>query len=272
MPGRLQDKIAIVTGASSGIGRAICFAYAAEGAKLVCADLREVSHFDANTQETTGTTHDLINKDGGSATFVRCDVTKPKDVEALVRRAVEWGGRVDIMVNNAGISLEGGDPRPVWDVPLETWDRTNAINSSGVFYGTKYASAQMLSQAPHQPSGDRGWIINLSSVLGLVGGWHTSAYCASKGAVVNFTRAAAIDCGPHRIHVNCIGPGYTASAMTEPLFSQPEVREGLVRKHPFGERLGEPKDLAAAAVFLASEDARWVSGVALPVDGGYTAH
>lgn len=272
MPGRLQYKVAIVTGASSGIGRAISFAYAAEGAKLVCADLREVSHFDANTQETTGTTHDLINKDHeGCATFVHCDVTKPEEVEALVKRAVEWGGRVDVMVNNAGISLEGGDPRPVWDVPIETWEKTNAINSSGVFYGTKYASGQMVRQEPH-PSGDKGWIINISSVLGLVGAGHTSAYCASKGAVVNFTRAAAIDCGPHRIHVNCIGPGYTASAMTLPLFSQESVREGLVAKHPFGSRLGEPRDLAAACVFLASEDARWVSGVVLPVDGGYTAH
>ena len=271
MPGRLQDKVAIVTGASSGIGRAIALAYAEEGAKLVCADLREVSHFDANKQETTGTTHDLITQSNGHAIFVPCDVTDPAAVESLVAKAVEWGGRLDIMVNNAGISLEGGDPRPVWDVPLETWNTTNAINSSGVFYGTKYASAQMLRQEPHA-SGDRGWIINTSSVLGLVGGWHTSAYCASKGAVANFTRAAAIDCGPQRIHVNAVAPGYTASAMTLPLFSQESVRSGLVAKHPFGERLGEPRDLAAACVFLASSDARWVTGVVLPVDGGYTAH
>lgn len=272
MSGRLQDKVSIVTGASSGIGRAICFAYAAEGSKVVCADLREISHFDTHAEEAAGTTHDLINKNHGDgrAKFIRCDVTKAAEVEELVKEAATWGGRVDVMVNNAGISLEGRDPRPVWDCPVETWETTNAINSSGVFFGTKYASAQMVKQEPHS-SGDRGWIINTASVLGLVGDWHCAAYSASKGAVVNFTRAAAIDCGPMRIHVNCICPGYTASAMTLPLFSQPDVRKMLLDRHPFAERLGEPEDLARACVFLASEDARWVSGVALPVDGGFTA-
>ncbi|KAK3714305.1 hypothetical protein LTR37_007891 [Vermiconidia calcicola] len=246
MPGRLQDKVAIVTGASSGLGRAISLAYAAEGAQVVCADLRETSRYESSSEEQSATTHDLITKEkGGKATFVKCDTTDPEQVENLVKKAVEWGGRVDVMVNNA-------------------------VNSTGVFLGCKYASKQMLNQEPHS-SGDRGWIINTASILGLVAAPQSPAYCASKGAVVNLTRSAALACGPHRIHVNCICPGYTVSALTEVLWKEPGVKEYIEKLHPFGNRLGEPEDLARACVFLASDDARWVNGAALPVDGGFLA-
>ena len=271
MVGRLQDKVAIVTGASGGLGRAIAFAYHEEGARVVCADVRETSRYESSVEESTGTTQELIKQKGGQAIFVQVDVTNPQDVESLVQKAVAEFGRLDVMVNNAGVTFEGGDTaQRVWDTSLDVWNKTLAVNTSGVFYGIKYASSQMLEQDPH-PSGDRGWIINTASIYGLVGDAGCVSYCASKGAVVNLTRAAAMDCAPKRIHVNCICPGHTASAMTLPLFSKPEVRERLVSRYPFAERVGEPEDLARACVFLASEDARWVTGVALPVDGGFTA-
>ena len=191
-------------------------------------------------------------------------------MENLVKKAVEWGGRLDVMVNNAGLALEGTDPNPIWDCSPETWEITNKLNSTGVFLGTKYASAQMLKQDPHS-SGDRGWIVNIASILGMVASPGAPAYCASKGAVVNLTRSAGLACGPHRIHVNCICPGYTASALTAQLFQNPDVVQQLQKLHPFGERLGEPEDLARVAVFLASDDARWVNGAPIFVDGGFLA-
>lgn len=121
----------------------------------------------------------------------------------------------------------------------------------------------MLKQDPH-PSGDRGWIINISSILGWIGTDMTTSYCASKGAVVNLSRAAALDCAPYRIHVNCVGPGYTQSSQTDPLFSDPEKKAKLLEKHPF-RGLGQPEDLAKACLFLASEDAQWVTGVSLVI-------
>lgn len=208
MPDRLKDKVAIVTGASSGIGRAIAFAYSAEGAHVVCADIRPNSRFESHSEESRGTTHDRITEKGGKAIFVTADTGDAAQVEALVAKAVQEYGRLDIMVNNAGISFESSDaaPVPVWEVSEERWDTTQRINSTGVFFGIKYAAAQMIRQEPHA-NGDRGWIINTASILGLVGTANTTSYCASKGAVVNLTRAAAIDCAPQRIHVNAIGPG-----------------------------------------------------------------
>lgn len=196
---------------------------------------------------------------GGQAIFSPVDVTKPESVESLIQSAVKEFGRLDIMVNNAGVSLEAKNFRPVWEIETDIWQGTQDVNSTGVFFGTKYAVQQMLKQEPHS-SGDRGWIINTSSILGYVAAEHTAAYCASKGAVLNFTRAAAIDCAPHRIHVNGLAPGYTQSSMTGPLWADPVAKAKLVEKHPF-RGLGQPEDLARAAVFLASEDAQWVTGV-----------
>lgn len=270
-PGRLQDKVAIITGAASGIGRAMALAYGAEGAKVVCADVRESTKFNSSNDETRGTTQDRVIENGGEAIFVKVDVSSAADVSALVQAAVDKYGRLDIMCNNAGVAdmVPSGIPPPIWDVPLEVWERTQAINSTGVFLGIKYAAAQMIKQTPHS-SGDRGWIINTASILGVVGAQGTSSYCASKGAVVNLSKAAALDCAPQRIHVNAIGPGYTESSMTSPLFEKAELRQKLLDKHPF-RGLGRPEDIARVAVFLASEDAGWVTGVYLPVDGGYLA-
>lgn len=257
MPARLQDKVAIVTGASSGIGRSICFHYAKEGARLVCADLQPATRYDKSDSESHGTTHDRIVADGGQAIFVQVDVRDPAQVENLVKAAVAHYGRLDIMVNNAGIGVT--DPKPIWEVEPEVWGRMQDVNSTGVFLGIKYASKQMLSQDPH-PSGDRGWIINAASVLGLVGQAWAPEYCAAKGAVVNLTRAAAMDCAPKRIHVNAFAPGYTATSMTLDHFEDEAKREHLRQMHPF-RGLGKVEDLAKVCVFLASEDAQWVSGV-----------
>ncbi|OQN98100.1 hypothetical protein B0A48_15932 [Cryoendolithus antarcticus] len=247
MPGRLQGKIAIVTGASSGIGRAIALAYSAEGAKVVCADLRPESRNDASPSELLATTHDTITSSGGSAIFVQADLGEAEDVARVVARA----------------------PKPVGEVSPEDWDKTQHINSKGVFLGIKYASAQMLKQDP-LPSDDRGWIINTASILGLVGATWGAAYCASKGLVVNLTRAAPLECAPHRIHMNAIAPGYTESKMMEAIAENPEREKELEKAHPF-RGLGRPEDLAKVCVFLASEDAQWVTGVTIPVDGDYTA-
>ncbi|KAI5359802.1 putative short-chain dehydrogenase/reductase SDR, NAD(P)-binding domain superfamily [Septoria linicola] len=261
--GRLANKI---TGAASGIGRATAFAYAKEGAKVVCADIRETTRYEGSSEEN-GTTVERIRDLGGSAMFAKVDVTKPESVEGVVEAAVKEFGRLDVMFNNAGVSLEAKKFRPVWEIPLDVWQGTQDVNSTGVFLGTKYAVQQMLRQTPHA-SGDRGWIINTASILAYVGADHTAAYCASKGAVLNFTRAAALDCAPHRIHVNGLAPGYTESSMTGPLWQDAVAKGKLFGKHPF-RGLGQPEDLARAAVFLASEDAQWVTGHTLPVEGGY---
>lgn len=271
MPGRLQDKVAIVTGASSGIGRAICLRYASEGAQVVCADIRDVAHAQGSiTDETTIATHDQIIKDGGKAIFVKVDVTDEAAVEGLVKKAVEWGGRLDVMCNNAGHAIEGTKPAPIWETELDVFEKTMNLNSTGVFLGTKHASRQMLKQDPHS-SGDKGWIINTASILGLVAGAAAPAYCASKASCVNITRSAALACGPHRIHVNCICPGYVKSNLTAPIQGDAELIKSIEKLHPFGERFGEPEDVSRIAVFLASDDARWVNGHPMVVDGGFVA-
>lgn len=155
----------------------------------------------------------------------------------------------------------------------ETLDRSWAINGRGVWLGSKYAAAQMLTQPPHQPSGDRGWIINLCSIMGLVGMSGASSYCATKGAVLLMTRAIALEYAKDRIHVNCINPGFTETPLLEPMKKAAGVEAFdamLQQLHPWG-RLGLPSDIAKMAVFLAGDGASWVTGQAFVVDGGYTA-
>ncbi|KAF2787354.1 putative short chain type dehydrogenase [Melanomma pulvis-pyrius CBS 109.77] len=264
MPGRLDSKVAIITGASSGIGRATALAFAREGATVICSDIRESARPDmAETSELT--TVQELEKLGTKCAFVKCDTSQAQEVEALVKRAVELYGRLDIIFNNAGISYEAATPKPIWDYPEDWWDKTIAVNQKGVFLGTKYAALQMKSQTPHA-NGDRGWIINVASVLGLNGTPGSVGYVASKHGVMGITKTAAWDCGEHRIHVNAICPGCTSSFC---LRVRSDIHSRLESMHPF-RGLGEAEDLARAAVFLASEDASWVSGIGLPVDGGYS--
>jgi NAD(P)-dependent dehydrogenase (short-subunit alcohol dehydrogenase family) len=173
------------------------------------------------------------------------------------------------MINNAGFALESRTPGPIWELDVELFHKTASVNINGVFYGIKYASRQMIKQDP-LPNGDRGWILNAASVLGLVGSEGASAYCTSKGAVANLTRAAAMDCAKYRVHVNAVNPGYIETHMTDQVLANTEARQYVDSMHPFG-GVGKPMDIARAYLFLASDDAGWMTGVNMPVDGGYTA-
>ncbi|EIT76944.1 dehydrogenase [Aspergillus oryzae 100-8] len=248
---RLVNNIAIVTGSSSGIRRAIALKFSREGAVVVCADIREIARTEILT-ETEIATHDLITQNGGTA----------------------------VMINNAGVSAEADNPRPIWDFSQEIWDKDIALNSTGVFLGCKYASAQMIQQ-DHVPCGDRDWIVNIISVFGLTGAASIAGYVASKHATMGVTKVAAWDCAPHRIHVNAICPGYKVLLLvhiitlldTDTAFISGISGEGrgfVQQLHPF-RGLGKPEDVANAAIFLASEENTWVTGIGLPVKGGYTS-
>ncbi|CAN9158215.1 unnamed protein product [Alternaria alternata] len=273
MPGRLQNKIAVITGASSGIGRATALAFASEGASLVCSDLHETARQEYATDTSPLTTVQAVQKLGAKAIFVKCNTTSSTEVEALIQATVKEYGRIDIMVNNAGIAMEAGEhgSRPIWDYDGNAFDKTVDVNVKGVFWGTKYASKQMVGQEPGA-EGDRGWIINLSSVYGMRGSIGISGYVTSKHAVLGLTKAAAQDCAPYRVHVNALCPGFTATAFISglPTPEAAEQKKIVEQRHPFG-GLGTPQDIAKAAVFLASDDAAWVTGIGLPVDGGFSS-
>ncbi|KAK2809257.1 hypothetical protein FQN50_003898 [Emmonsiellopsis sp. PD_5] len=274
---RLQDKVAIVTGSTSGIGRGIALLYAYQGAYVVCSDVDPTPAL-AHTKPT----HDVINETypahaGGRGTsravFVKADVSVSNEVENLVKECVRVFGRLDIMVNNAGISPIGIQQpgQRTHEIDEVSWDKIMGVNGKGVWLGCKFAAGQMLSQEPHE-SGDRGWIINMSSVLGTVAAPGTSTYSASKHAVIGITKSVALEYGKDRIHVNAIAPGFIATAMTASLAAAKSPDYALmVAQHPFDSRLGTPEDIGHAAVFLASEDAKWVTAITLQVDGGYVA-
>ncbi|OBS28333.1 hypothetical protein FPOA_02274 [Fusarium poae] len=265
---RLKDKVCIVTGSSSGLGRSIALGYSREGALLVCADLQQVARANVNSEEDIST-DELIRHKGGKAIFVQTDVSKSTAVEELITRTVIQFGRVDVLVNNAGISIEAGKtPCRIHETPEEWWDLTMAVNLKSIFLTSKHAIAQMLKQETNE-SGDRGWIINISSIFGVVGGYTVPSYSASKGAVSNLTRSVALDYAKDGIHCNAICPGYTETAIFADTIKMHD-KESIRAKHPL-HGTGTPQDLVGAAIFLASQEARWITGVCLPVDGGYTA-
>ncbi|KAI0509371.1 NAD(P)-binding protein [Xylaria bambusicola] len=268
MAPRLSEKVAIVTGSSSGLGRAIALAYSREGAAVVCADLNREARAQI-AEEANIYTDDAIKADGGRAIFVKTDVSIAQDVENLVGEAVKAFGRVDILVNNAGIAMESRQaPTPVHETPESVWDITMAVNLKSVFLGSKYAITQMLQQEPHK-SGHRGWIINIASVHGLVAGRAIPSYAASKAAVTNLTKQVGLDYAKHKIHSNAICPGYTKTAIVKDAIANINNFEAIEAAHPMG--LGVPGDIVGAAVFLASDEAQWITGATLAVDGGYTA-
>ncbi|KAI9786358.1 MAG: hypothetical protein M1816_008019 [Peltula sp. TS41687] len=274
---RLASKVALVTGSSSGLGRAIARSFAAEGAKLVvCADL--IPHIYSDEAEEP--THELICREfgPGRAVFVKTDVTIAAEVEAAVKEAVDKGeGKLHILVNNAGI-LTGSTL--IHELSEEKFEAVMRVNTHGTFLGCKYACAQFLKQEVDS-NGHRGWIINIASIAGLTGIKgakdniddgvdNIAAYCASKAAVVNLTRTVAIDYAEHKIHVNALCPGFLRTPMTKDYFDYGEINTLLKASTPWWND-GNVWDVARVAVFLASEDAAWITGVAFPVDGGYLA-
>jgi glucose 1-dehydrogenase len=251
---RLQGKTALITGASSGIGRAIARRFREEGATLLLMDITP------EAVEGGEPTHELIGAD-----FVEADVSRWDDVDRLVSRTVERHGRLDVMVNNAAIAAPHS--KGLLETTEEDWDAIMAVNLRGVFLCCKRAIAQMVEQEPVDDV--RGRVINISSQHGMIGPPGHVAYAASKGGVVNLTRQLAVDFGPRQVLVNAVAPGKILTGSPE------QQDEGaLAYSHartPFW-RLGRPPDVAGAALFLACADSGYVSGVNLLVDGGWMAY
>ncbi len=252
MPGRLDNKIALVTGAGSGIGRATALVFAREGAKVVVADIVV-----EGGQETV----QQIEAAGGEAIFVKADVSQAADVEALVTQTVETYGRLDCAFNNAGI--EGG-VKPTIDCTEEEFDRTIAVNLTGVWLCMKYELQQMLSQGG-------GAIVNTASVAGLVGFPGLPDYVASKHGVVGLTKTAALEYAKSGIRVNAVCPGVIQTPMVERGAQlSPGFDELAVSMEPVG-RFGQPSEIGEAAVWLCSDAASFVTGHPMVVDGGLVA-
>lgn len=247
---RLKDKVAIVTGAGSGIGRAISLAFAKEGAKVVVADYKP-----EGAEETVK----MITDSGGEAVFSLTDVSRADQIQAMIQSAGDKFGGLDVLVNNAGVALMA-DLASTTD---EIWQKTIDVDLKGVFLGVKAAVPEMEKRG-------KGKIINTASIAGLVGFQGITAYCAAKGGVVNMTKEMALDLAPKKINVNAIAPGVIKTAMTADILKDPKMAEGMLVQTPIG-RLGEPEDIAWAAVYLASEESDFVTGHTLVVDGGWIA-
>ena len=213
---RLKDRVAIVTGASSGIGRAIAVGFAREGAKVACADLRKAARSEGYEADIGKDTDEVIRAAGGEAIFVKTDVTAGQEVANLVRATVEQYGRLDLMVNNAGVFTRLS---PIHETTEEEYDFTMQVNAKGVWHGCQQTIIQFLKQ------GSGGKIINIVSIGGLVGLANEPAYCASKGAAANLTRQLAIDYGPHRINVNGICPNFLTTALCRPYYEDDPIRK-----------------------------------------------
>ena len=247
---RLKDKVAIITGGGSGIGRATCLLFAREGAKVVVADY---------IAEGGNETVRQISAAGGQAVFVQADVSKSADVQNMIGAAVRNYGRVDIFFNNAGIE---GPSTKLANLKEEDWDRVIAIDLTSVYLGMKYVIPEMIKQGG-------GVILSTASVAGLVGFQGSGAYAAAKAGVINLTRLAALEYADKNIRVNCICPGVIETPMVERVLGG-RPRERVVRSEPIG-RLGRPEDIANAALFLASDESSFATGAPFIIDGGYVA-
>ncbi len=255
MPGQFDGKVASVTGAASGIGRAVALAFGRQGAKVVVSDV---------ARQGGDETVRLLKEAGGEALFVPCDVSQSKEVERLISTTVASYGRLDAAVNNAGIE---GVLTTVVDYPEEMWQKVININLTGSWLCMKYEIPQMLKQGG-------GAIVNMASILGIVGFATASAYTAAKHGLIGLTQVTALEYATQGIRVNAVCPGFIETPMVMQrgvaAGSHPEAYQQIAALHPI-KRLGKPEEIAAAAVWLCSDAASFVTGAFLPVDGGYTA-
>ncbi|HXV01665.1 MAG TPA: glucose 1-dehydrogenase [Caulobacteraceae bacterium] len=255
MAGRVEGKVALITGGASGIGAESARRLAREGAAVVLTDLQ------ADAGEAVA---DEIAGGGGQAVFLAHDVTDDARWTEVVTAAMARFGRIDVLVNSAGVGSGG---QPILEHTLEAWRRILAINLDGTFLGIRHV-------APVMAANGGGSIINLSSILGKVGQAGASAYCASKGGVLMLTKAVAAELAPAGVRVNSIHPGYIETPMVENVFRGSEnanaLRDMIISRHPLA-RLGAPREIADGVVFLASDDSSFMTGSELVIDGGYTA-
>lgn len=245
----LESKVAVITGAGSGIGKAISLLYAKEGAKIVVSDIDEKAGNEVVSEIKAG---------GGEAAFVKADTSKPDDSKSLTEQAVKQFGGLHIAVNNAGI---GGPISPLGEYPIDGWNKVISINLSGVFYGLRYQIPEMLKSGG-------GSIVNIASILGKVGTKGSAAYVAAKHGVIGLTEAAALEYADQKIRVNSIGPGYILTPLLNSL--DDATMKALVGLHPMG-RLGTSQEVAELALWLNSDKASFVTGGYYNVDGGYLA-
>jgi NAD(P)-dependent dehydrogenase (short-subunit alcohol dehydrogenase family) len=250
---RLENKVALITGAGSGIGRATAELFAKEGAKVVVAD------YDAEGGQVTVSS---IKNSGAPAVLVHADVSKAADAQRMVRAAIETYGRLDIVHNNAGIFVK---PTPAHELTEDLWDRVFDINVKGVWLGCKYAIPELIKAGG-------GAIVNTASMAGIRGRPYASAYCASKGAVVMFTKTLAIELAPYNIRVNCICPGAVNTPLIHQLgITQEQAAAQLLTDQPIA-RFARPDEIAQAILYLASDrESSYVTGHALQIDGGQWA-
>ena len=244
---RFQQKVVVITGAGSGIGAGAAQRFAREGASVVLV----------------GRTPEKLEKVAtqlpqGKHLVVPCDVSSADEVQNLAQRVIDEYGRVDVLVNNAGVIVQGR----IHEISLNDWETLMATDLNGVFYCTHYFMPELLKT--------KGNVVNISSVSGLGGDWGMSVYNAAKGAVTNFTRALAMDYGADGVRVNAICPGFTFTELTEDMKQNEPLLQKFYERIPL-KRAGEPEDIADAIAFIASDDARYITGVNLPVDGGLTA-
>jgi len=241
---RLKEKVAIVTGGASGIGKGVAELFIEEGAKVVVAD------YDAETGQETA---DQLNENG-EAIFVQVDVSDTEAAEAMVEKTVEEFGKVDILINNAGVTADGFLSK----MSEDAWDKVIDVNLKGVFNCSKFAAQKMMES-------DGGVILNASSVVGLYGNVGQTNYAASKFGVIGLTKTWAKELAGKGVRVNCVAPGFTKTEMIEAV--PDKILDKMKNKTPVG-RLGEIEDIANAYLFLASDDASFINGAVLPVDGG----
>ncbi|MBB6637764.1 SDR family NAD(P)-dependent oxidoreductase [Cohnella thailandensis] len=247
---RLQDKVAIITGAGSGMGREEALLFAREGAKIVATDINEAA-VQAVVKE--------IREAGGQAQGFAHNVASEEDWISIVAKTVETYGKIDVLVNNAGVSLAVG----LLDTTIDQWNRVMGINVTGTFLGMKHVVPNMIEN-------NGGSVINISSIAGLTGGSGAGAYTASKGAVRILTKAAAVDYGKHNIRVNSVHPGFIETPMSSDLIKNEQMLQWFLSQTALP-RVGEASEVASAVLFLASDDSSYVTGIELPVDGGVTA-